>query len=53
MQLLCPQVFGCEWHAAMKAADATNASIGCFFYAAEAPPPLLYYFLCILSTFKP
>jgi len=43
MQLLCPQVFGSQWHAQIKAADATNASIGCFFYAAEAPPssPLL------------
>jgi hypothetical protein len=24
MQLLCHQVFGCEWHAEMKAEDTTN-----------------------------
>lgn len=40
MQLLCHQVFGCEWHAEMKAADTTNAWLGFFFYAAEAPPLL-------------
>jgi hypothetical protein len=24
MQVLCPKVFGCEWHAEMKAADTIN-----------------------------
>jgi len=31
MQVLCLQVFGCEWHAQMKAADTTNAWVGASF----------------------
>lgn len=35
----CLGVFVREWHADMKAADATVAGIGCFFCAAQALPP--------------
>lgn len=38
MQHVCLHMFGCEWHAEMKAADTTKAQIGCFF---KCPPPLL------------
>lgn len=43
MQLVCPQVFGCEWHAEMKAADATNGLDWMLLLCGRsAPLPLLF-----------
>ena len=45
MQLVCPQVFGCEWHAEMKAADATNGLDWMLLLCGRsAPLPLLFSF---------
>lgn len=47
----CLGVFGWEWHAEMKAADATVAGLDAssFCAAQTLPPPQLYYFLRTLK----
>lgn len=52
MQLLCHQVFGCEWHAEMKAADTTNAIGLDSSFMQQKRPPLLHYFLYTSSKFE-
>ena len=52
MQLLCPQAFGCEWHAEVKAADTTNALDWMFLLCSRSAPPPLHYFSLDLRSLK-